>query len=128
MREPVFTLTIDGKDAEDKAKELAEYIGNQFGSQPEVSQQRPPVTRGKGADLLVLGTFILTIPAAILSVMDLVDRIKKKKKLDKLIEIAANQPGQVSITTPDGTVIKLNTPGQGSGAILDAAARIKDAQ
>jgi hypothetical protein len=63
---------------------------------------------------------ILAVPSAILAVVDLVERRKKKKKLDLLVQWAKDKPGSITILTHEGTAIQLNAPGTDSSQILEA--------
>ena len=124
MRERNFKLNIEGPGAEERAKELSDFIEKEFGSRPiwqaNKGEQEKELTITRSAEFLAVTAIVLSVPAAILAAMDLVDRIKKKKKTDSLIEWAKKHPGPITIITPDGTAIHLHNAD--SGTLLDAAA------
>lgn len=104
MTERNFTLCIQGEGAEERAKVLADFIEKEFGSRPRPVRQAKGISPGKivtrSAELLAVAAVVLAVPAAILSAVDLADRIKKKKKTDSLIQWVKEHPGEVTITYP----------------------------
>jgi hypothetical protein len=116
-----FKLYIEGEDAEERAWELANLIEKELGQQPNWEQQKPPHVKEKvkAVEPISVAALILSIPSVLLAALDLVDRLKKKKKVDLLIQWAKDNPGEISIRTPEGTVIQLQNAD--SGKILDAA-------
>ncbi|MCI0530342.1 MAG: hypothetical protein L0Y74_00080 [candidate division Zixibacteria bacterium] len=125
MAKADFQFQIEGEGAEKAAQELARLFNEEFGTslQPHKAppQEREGVTRG---DPVVIAALILSIPPAILAVMDLVDRIQKKKKLDTLLQESRQVEKKYSgviirIIKPDGTIVELVAVE--SREILDAA-------
>jgi hypothetical protein len=123
MTERSFKLCIEGPEAEERAKELSSFIEKEFGERPvqqskEKLQQRE---RFRSVDPLALAAIVLAVPSALLAATDLVARMKKKGKIDALIQWAKEQrhEGSVTIIAPDGTAVHLHKTN--SGEILDAA-------
>jgi len=121
MKEKDFKIVIEGDRAEQNAKELSEFITKEFGVSPaRISRGMLHSKDIVKFDLLTAAAVILAVPSAILSIVDLVERRKKKKKLDALVLWAKDKPGSITIILPEGTTIQLNTPDTDSSQILDA--------
>jgi hypothetical protein len=109
-----LNLIIQGTDAEKAAKRLSDLLA-EAGENATISQiqssELPEATR-KVIDPIALTGVILAIPGAILAVMDLVDRIRKRKKAQALIDAAqrvSNETNvQVNIVLPQGTIRRLD--------------------
>ncbi len=121
MKEKDFKIVIEGNRAEQNAKELSEFITKEFGISPaRISRDMLHSKDMVKFDLMTAAAVILAVPSAILSIVDLVERRKKKKKLDALVQWAKDKPGSITIIFPEGTTIQLNTPDTDSSQILDA--------
>jgi hypothetical protein len=116
-----FKFNIAGPGAEEIAKELADNIEKEFGRRPESLSAESSSLRGitRSIDPVALAAIIVAVPSAILATADLVARMKKKDKMDKLLDWLNDKKVNVTITSPDGTTIKLDAAG--SKNILDAA-------
>ena len=120
MMEKDFKLCIEGEGAEEVAKELTALLEREFDQRArEMLLQKGPGKKGEKADPLAVAAFILALPAAALAAWDLVERLRMKKKVDLLIQWSKKHPGQITIITPSGNAIRLDTAG--SGEILEAA-------
>ncbi len=82
MDEEKISFLIEGEDAEIAAKEIGEIINEQFGYQPEVKISNGPTETPdkKIIDPVALSALILAIPGTVLTVLDITDRIRKRKK------------------------------------------------
>jgi tetratricopeptide (TPR) repeat protein/CHAT domain-containing protein len=121
MKRSNFKLGVEGEKAEETAKDLSDFLKNELGWEPVRELQEVHSTRNmeRAVDPLALAAVILALPSAVLAALDIVERMKKKKDIDKLIQWAKNQPGKITIITPEGTAIQLQKAD--SGNILDAA-------
>lgn len=121
MKRSNFKLRIEGERAEKISKDLAVFIKDELGWEPvrELHEVRSPGNKEKVVTPLALAAIILAVPSAVLAVLDIVERMKKRKEIDRLIQWAKNQPGKITIISPDGTAIQLENAN--SGKILDAA-------
>ena len=116
MTQTDIRLVVNGPGAETLAGEVSELVLEDFGYRidpmPAGAANSGP---GKKVDpALVLGVagFVLSLPAAALKVMDLADRLKKRKKaeifLEKLNAFLDAHPGaELSISKPDGTLTRI---------------------
>ena len=131
MVNPHFYLQISGSRDPQLAGELVAILKNELDFEAEVvsadrASEIPEGTRA--VDPVAVASLILAIPATILTVWDLVERVQKRKKLEGVIEqigeIAGKNPKlAVKLTFPDGRVLDIRhaDPNQ----ILDAAATAK---
>jgi hypothetical protein len=101
-------IVVDGEDAEDAADELSAILadGEITGAVSRSSADSVPDPRRKSIDLVALTAVILAIPGAVLSALDIVDHVRKRKKVTKLVDAAGRlrHEKRVSIflVTPDG--------------------------
>lgn len=125
MKDAQFQFYIEGPDAGQAADELAEIFQAEFAHQPE---RRLPETGGQDpltkTDPLAVAAIILAIPSAVLATIDLISRLQKKEKLDRVLaqshKIEKKHRGlQIRIITPRGTSIELSKTN--SAEVLDLA-------
>jgi len=128
MSEAYLRLSIEGPGTEKVAEELSMLMEEEFGQRPaqiarEQKQNEARPTRDM-ATILALGSIILSVPAAVLATLDLVERMRKKPKADRLVAWAQQQWEKdpmttISIISPDGLAVQLHRT---TGAeLLDAA-------
>lgn len=130
MADTKLQFRIEGEGSEDAAEALARWIEADWGIAPALleSRQAPAEAGAAKTDPIALAALILSIPSVILATVDLIDRIKKKEKLDTLLEQTRKLQQEhstlrIRVITPGGTVLELeNTT---SAQLLDAAAEIK---
>jgi hypothetical protein len=130
-KESTFKLHIEGPNASEAEKELSSLIEDEFGQRPiRMADQKPNANDHKVVDTLSVAlsvtSLILSVPAAIVAVSDLIERVKKKKVTDRLIQWAQeyyekNPNTAITITTPEGTSFELRKAE--TVDILDAAQR-----
>ena len=112
-------FTVEGADAKKVAEQLADAFQQTF---QEAFESLPPVAPAQSSpkrglpdeplkgDPLTIATFILAIPPAVLAVMEIADRIRKKKQTETVISVSKRLRGEFPETT-----IRLENP---SGAPL----------
>jgi hypothetical protein len=109
-----LNVIVEGAEAEKAADQLtvvfAEAGENATVSRIQVSEL--PEEARRVIDPLTLIGVILSIPGAVLAAMDLVDRIRKRKKAQTLIDAAKlvsnDTKAQISIVTLEGTTRRLD--------------------
>jgi hypothetical protein len=70
---------------------------------PGVRRSTPRVLQRKAiVDPIALGTLILSVPPAVLAVVDLADRAQKRRHAERLIEAASNGRCSSWFTPPTG--------------------------
>jgi hypothetical protein len=114
-------LNVSGPEAEKKAGELVDFIENEFAFKP-VCRKPGSGRRSTGyrsVDPLAIAAFVVAVPSALVATIDLVERRKKKEKLDRLLQWLKDKNVQVTITTPNGTTLQLDAVK--SADFLDAA-------
>ena len=94
MPEADFKLHIQGPEAEVAARELSAFFQEEFACAANRISQ--PNTQGfsgspERADPIAVTALVLAIPSAILASVHLADRIKKKEKIQRLIEWTKNK-------------------------------------
>ena len=126
MTENNFQLRVEGPDSEKTAQALSDFLEKEFDYRPNLlskKQSQLDEADQTKVDPVAIGALILALPGAILATVDLIERMKKKKKIDRLIEFtqqkAKANPGiNISIVTPKGISIRLDVAE--SSQILDA--------
>jgi hypothetical protein len=122
MKEKNIDFIVEGKDAEENARRLAAYIRQEWGVTPAIQSFKPEMDNFRGVDPVALVAIVLSIPSVILAALDLADRIKKKKKVDQLLEWGKKNKIPLTLRRPDGTIIHLHNAepgGAGIAALLD---------
>ncbi len=123
-------FNIQGPQAQTVAQELAAMIDQTFDHSAQITE--PPLAQtadNAKADPVAIATLVLTVPAAILAAVDLVQRFKKKPKADHVIDFAQRQHRQnpqtgITITMPDGVSVNLHHID--SNALIDLARQISE--
>lgn len=124
MKDAQFQFYIEGPDAGQAADELAEIFQAEFAHQPE---RRLPETGGQDpltkTDPLAVAAIILAIPSAVLATIDLISRLQKKEKLDRVLAQSHKIEKTSRAANPDhhprGTSIELSKTN--SAEVLDLA-------
>jgi hypothetical protein len=111
MKEPGFKFTVVGRSAKETARELADFIEKEFDHKTESTQTEPPQEqkRVRSFDPLSAAAFVVALPSAVLGALELLDRMKKKEKVDKLLQWLKDKKVHVTITAPDGAAINMDT-------------------
>jgi len=134
MSKSDFKILVQGPEAEETAGELAELIKKEFGHEPGMEKgtaAEPGPGKKVDPNLIAAGAslaaVILSIPASLLTVRDLLSRPKKKKQIDMIIQWDkdrhGNNPGvNISISPPEGVSVNLRMAE--TSAIMDAAAKV----
>jgi len=121
MMERHFKLNVSGPEAEENAGELVEFVEKEFDCKPVclktgIGENR----RGyRSVDPVAIAAFIVAVPSAVLATIDLVERRKKKEKVDRLLQWLQDKKVNITITTPNGTTMQLDAAD--SADILNAA-------
>jgi hypothetical protein len=123
-KNPLFKLHIEGPRASEAEKELSALIENEFGQRPTRMADQKLNADTQKVDPVSVAALVLSVPATIVAVNDLIERVKKKKATDRLIQWAQdyhkkNPDVIITITTPEGTSFELCKAE--SVDILDAA-------
>ncbi|MCI0471515.1 MAG: hypothetical protein L0Y73_07655 [Candidatus Aminicenantes bacterium] len=111
MKEPGFKFTVAGRNAEETARDLADFIEKEFEHKTESTPTDPPQEqkRVRSFDPLSAAAFVVALPSAVLGALELLERMKKKEKVDKLLQWLQDKHVQITITAPDGTTINMDT-------------------
>ena len=82
-------LILNGTDAEGAARDLAEVLAD---ANPRLAPRpldTPAAVPHRTIDPVAVSALVLSIPAALLAVLDLADRVGKRRRAKRLIESAA---------------------------------------
>ncbi len=125
MTTPELQFIVEGDDAKAAASELAELVRDSFDIEvtPLVIQEGAPGPAKKlDPNLIVAVTgavsaaaaLMVAVPTAVLKVMDIVERLKKKKRVDKFKEgvdaiSTRYKSTRISIRRPDGATVLIET-------------------
>jgi hypothetical protein len=125
-------IIIAGSQFEAAAQKLSAALAGD-GDVPAISRLQPselPETARKVIDPIALASLILSIPAALLTVADLVDRMRKRKRAQAVIDAAKQVRDEngvsVSIVLLEGAVRRLD--GLTADELLEEAAKLNSAQ
>jgi hypothetical protein len=81
-KNPLFKLHIEGPRALEAEKELSALIENEFGQKPtRMADQKLNADTHKVVDPLSVATLVLSVPATIVAVSDLIERVKRRNLL-----------------------------------------------
>ena len=124
---PNFQIRIQGPTAEAAARDLAARIQTQLDHETQPHQETNPPANGQKIDpnlAISAAAFVLSIPSAILAVLDLRDRKDRKAKADALVHAAQTAPpeNRLTITYPDGATLDLRTAD--ANALIEAASAL----
>lgn len=114
MPETDIIFRIEGPDAAEAAAELSREIEKTLGQKPGLKKADPPRTDDPvKVDPVAVAALVLAVPSALLAAADLVQRFKKKKQIDLIIEIAKkhnaeNPETQIRISGPKGVSVHLH--------------------
>ena len=104
---PELKFVLAGNQSDIAATAIVHALGPE-----DAEARRQPVTEAPDAerkvvDLISLATLILSIPTAVLAVIDIVDRLKKRRKAQAVIDAAkqakAEQQVDIYLLTLDQT-------------------------
>jgi hypothetical protein len=102
-------IVVDGQNAEAAADELSAILadGEKVGVVSRSNVGSVPEPTEKVVDVVALSAVILSIPGAIMSALEIVDRVRKRKKVTQLIDTAGRLQREMSVTivlvAPNGT-------------------------
>lgn len=124
MSDPLFQFQFMGENKSESANSFAQYVNSLFDtSAVPTGQQQSSDSADSKTDPVALAAFVISIPSAILAAMDIVDRIKKKKKLDELLnkmrQLEKTQKTTIRLISPKGEVLEISQIS--SGKMLDMA-------
>ncbi|MDM8539508.1 hypothetical protein QUF75_02930 [Desulfococcaceae bacterium HSG7] len=125
-------FNIQGPQAQTVAQELAAMIDQTFDHSAQIT--KPPLaktTDNTKADPVAIAALVIAIPSAVLAVVDLVQRPKKKSKADHVIDFAQRQHSQnpqtgITITMPNG--VSMNLDQMDSNTLIDLACQLSKDQ
>ncbi|NQV99495.1 MAG: hypothetical protein HQ483_07340, partial [Rhodospirillales bacterium] len=81
-------LRIVGPDADKTAGELNSFFVREFETELEAGGIEASQPEGTKSDPVAIAGLVLAIPAAILSVLDLAERLKRRQQVSRLLELA----------------------------------------
>jgi len=123
-------FNIQGPQAQTVAQELAAMITQTFDQSAQITESPLAKTSGNTkADPVAIAALVIAIPSAVLAVVDLVQRSKKKTKADHVIDFAQRQHRQnpqtaITITIPDGVSVNLHQTD--SNTLIDLACQLSE--
>ena len=88
---PELKLVLAGGEADAAADALEAALAGDGGAPAGVTRSVPaalPAAERKVVDPVALASLVLSIPGAVLAVMDLADRIRKRRRATALVEAA----------------------------------------
>ena len=122
---PTLEFAVSGPEATTAAEALEAVLARELAIRPERRMVLPERTgTEKAVDPVALGALILAIPGAILAVVDLVERMQKRKKAEAVIEQAKQLiiNGNVSITmTINGNAVPVPLQALTADKLLELA-------
>ncbi len=100
---------FEGKEAREAASELGEILKKEFDFTPWISEihKGEQLPGRKDAGLLEIAAFIISVPSAIFSIYNLIDRVKNKEKWDNTF----SQAKKITKIRNE-TKIKISLPGE----------------
>ena len=125
-------IIIAGSQLEAAAEKLSAALAGD-GDAPAISRLPPselPEAARKVIDPIALANLIISIPAALLAVADLVDRMRKRKRAQAVIDAAKQVRDEngvsVSIISLEGAVRRVD--GLTADELLEEAAKLNSAK
>jgi hypothetical protein len=93
MSDSEIKLYVQGACAEEAARELSRLIAEVYDTNPEIRSHDASTGPGEPRKIdpatgIAIAGLVLSIPGAIMTALDLAERIKKRKKADRLIQWA----------------------------------------
>jgi hypothetical protein len=116
---------IQGRNAEIIAQKVSTILAKELKVQPELSSPNRPIEKDRRAvDPVALAALIVSIPSAVLAALDVLDRMKKKGKIEKALEkigeLMQDFPdAAIQLKAPDGTLLKVEK--SNATKLIDAA-------
>ena len=111
MENQELNFIITGKDANIAVEEIQKIIKEELDVEASIKAQTKAENPDdkKSVELLAIAAFVLAIPGSVLAVMQIIDRIKKKKQIDKALdriqkEVVHKKQVSVSIQFKDGII------------------------
>ncbi len=114
MEEKSLNIIVFGRDAEIVSNEILQIIKDEFAvdatvTTPEEAGLQEEV---KSFDPFSFAALILAIPSAVLAVIDIAERIRKKKKteqaLKKVQQLTLKHEVNIKIGYPDGKIVEIS--------------------
>ncbi len=117
MAKPELQFIVEGKDAETAAAELAGLIQDAFAIEATprpIREKAPGPDKKMAPSPLDVAALMVALPAAVLTVMDIVERLKKKKQVDAFKKNTdalslRYKSTRISIRQPDGVTVLIET-------------------
>ncbi len=117
MTKPELQFIVEGDDAKAAADELAKLVRDAFDIEVtplSIQEGSPGPGKKMVMDPLGISTLMVALPAAVLTVMDIVERLKKKKQVDAFKKNAdaltrRYKSTRISIQQPDGVTVLIET-------------------
>jgi hypothetical protein len=77
---------ISGPNRESAEAAVNDFIKEQFNAAPERGIQNQSGAQTRGGDLIEWITLVLSVPAALMTTLDLAERVKLKERVQRLLE------------------------------------------
>lgn len=125
MSDSQFHFLIRGRDAETIAQKAAAILSAELGAKATLSAPNRPYQDGsRDIDPIALAALIVSIPSAALATLDLLERMKKKQKIENALTkieglIADFTDASIQLKAPDGTLLKIEK--SAAAKLIDAA-------
>ena len=125
MSELQFQFQIQGRNAEIIAQKVSAILAKELNVQAELSSSNRPIEKDRRAvDPVALAALIVSIPSAVLAALDVLERMKKKGKIEKALEkigeLMQDFPdAAIQLKAPDGTLLKVEK--SNATKLIDAA-------
>lgn len=111
-----ISFIVKGQGAKAGVEEIRKIINSEFRYDSPISYQKEASSQGnsKAVDPIALSTLIISIPAAILAVADLAERIKRRKELDRTLDkieklVVQKKEISVKIIYPNGEIKEIHS-------------------
>ena len=109
-------LCLEGQDARQAARDLAQALAQGLGVEPQVEEQetRPAQGDRDWGTALAIATLVLALPGGILAGLDLKDRYQAQEKAQVILEISREvcqrYPDlRITVSGPAGARVKITT-------------------
>ena len=111
-----LVLIVTGQDAAIACEEIQKIISEEFGQEIPIRKESPSsfTEQTKSLDPIAVAALVLAIPAAMLTSLQLADRLEKNKQLEQTInkiekKVLKSKQVSIKVKLPDGTIKEITT-------------------